>query len=72
MVAFNCDPNTFDWSAFSSFVDEKLPSYARPVFVRIIEDKNKDVDFERRETGTGRPTKKQRRETERLKDSFVP
>ena len=38
MVAFNCDPNTFDWSAFSSFVDEKLPSYARPVFVRIIEE----------------------------------
>ena len=38
MVAFNCDPDTFDWSAFSSFVDEKLPSYARPVFVRIIEE----------------------------------
>ena len=35
------------------------------------QDKNKDMDFERRETGTGRPTKKQRRETERLKDSFV-
>ena len=38
MVAFNCNPNTFDWSAFSSFVDEKLPLYARPVFVRIIEE----------------------------------
>ena len=36
------------------------------------QDKNKDVGFERRESGTGRPTKKQRRETERLKDSFVP
>jgi len=36
------------------------------------QQKNKDVGFERRETGTGRPTKKQRRETERLKDSFVP
>ena len=36
------------------------------------QDKNKDVDFERRETGTGRPTKKQRREIERLKDSFAP
>ena len=36
------------------------------------QDKNKDVDFERREIGTGRPTKKQRRETERLKDSFEP
>ena len=35
------------------------------------QQKNKDVGFERRETGTGRPTKKQRRETERLKDSFV-
>ncbi|MDB4856345.1 long-chain-acyl-CoA synthetase [Gammaproteobacteria bacterium] len=38
MVAFNCNPNTFDWYAFSSFVDEKLPVYARPVFVRIIEE----------------------------------
>jgi acyl-CoA synthetase (AMP-forming)/AMP-acid ligase II len=38
MVAFNCDPNTFDWNAFSAFVDEKLPFYARPVFVRIIEE----------------------------------
>ena len=36
------------------------------------QQKNKDEGFERRETGTGRPTKKQRRETERLKDSFVP
>ncbi|MEK9639863.1 MAG: RNA-binding S4 domain-containing protein, partial [Alphaproteobacteria bacterium] len=36
------------------------------------QDKNKNVDFERREIGTGRPTKKQRRETEQLKDSFVP
>ena len=36
------------------------------------QDKNKDVGFERRESGTGRPTKKQRRETERLKDSYVP
>ena len=36
------------------------------------QQKNKDGGFERRETGTGRPTKKQRRETERLKDSFVP
>ena len=35
-------------------------------------DLNKDVGFETRETGTGRPTKKQRRETERLKDSFAP
>ena len=35
-------------------------------------NKIRDVDFERRATGTGRPTKKQRREIERLKDSFVP
>ena len=38
MVAFNSDLNSFDWNAFSSFVDEKLPPYARPVFVRIIEE----------------------------------
>ena len=38
MVAFNCDPDTFDWHAFSSFVDEKLPAYARPVFIRVIEE----------------------------------
>ena len=36
------------------------------------QQKNKYGGFERREIGTGRPTKKQRRETERLKDSFVP
>ena len=38
MVAFNCDPDTFDWATFSSFVDENLPFYARPVFVRIIDE----------------------------------
>ena len=38
MVAFNSDLNSFDWNAFSSFVDEKLPAYARPVFVRIIQE----------------------------------
>jgi acyl-CoA synthetase (AMP-forming)/AMP-acid ligase II len=38
MVAFNSDLNSFDWNAFSSFVDEKLPTYARPVFVRIIQE----------------------------------
>jgi len=31
----------------------------------------KAVDFEIREIGAGRPTKKQRRETERLKDRFA-
>ena len=38
MVAFNSDLNSFDWNAFSSFVDGKLPAYARPVFVRIIQE----------------------------------
>ena len=35
------------------------------------EEQLKAVDFEIREIGTGRPTKKQRRETERLKDRFA-
>jgi len=38
MVAFNCNLNEFNWEEFSSFVSEKLPSYAQPVFVRIIEE----------------------------------
>jgi acyl-CoA synthetase (AMP-forming)/AMP-acid ligase II len=38
MVAFNCNPDMFDWNAFSSFVDENLPFYARPIFVRIIDE----------------------------------
>jgi acyl-CoA synthetase (AMP-forming)/AMP-acid ligase II len=38
MVAFNCSLDTFNWENFSSFVSEKLPSYAQPVFVRIIEE----------------------------------
>ena len=37
MVAFNCNLINFDWDKFSEFVDEKLPSYAQPVFVRIID-----------------------------------
>ena len=35
------------------------------------EEQLKVVNFEIREIGTGRPTKKQRRETERLKDRFA-
>ena len=35
------------------------------------EEQLKVVNFEIRENGTGRPTKKQRRETERLKDRFA-
>ena len=38
MVAFNCDINNFDWEKFSEFVLERLPNYAQPVFVRIIEE----------------------------------
>jgi acyl-CoA synthetase (AMP-forming)/AMP-acid ligase II len=38
MVAFNCELNEFRWQDFSNFVAEKLPSYAQPVFVRIIEE----------------------------------
>ena len=38
MVAFNCDLNEFEWDNFSKFVSESLPSYAQPVFIRIIEE----------------------------------
>ena len=38
MVAFNCELQEFKWDNFSNFVSEKLPSYAQPVFVRIIEE----------------------------------
>ena len=38
MVAFNCDLAKFNWEDFSDFVSQKLPSYAQPVFVRIIEE----------------------------------
>ena len=38
MVAFNCAIDEFKWNEFSDFVSEKLPSYAQPVFVRIIEE----------------------------------
>jgi hypothetical protein len=46
---------TFKWDKFSEFVLEKLPSYAQPVFVRIIEElettgtfKLKKNEFKRR------------------------
>ena len=35
MVAFNCNLEFFDWSKFTAFVDDQLPAYARPVFVRV-------------------------------------
>ena len=38
MVAFNCNLDDFKWDEFSEFVSIKLPSYAQPVFVRIIEE----------------------------------
>ena len=38
MVAFNCNLDDFKWDEFAEFVSEKLPSYAQPVFVRIIEE----------------------------------
>ena len=38
MVAFNCALDDFNWDDFSSFVANKLPSYAQPIFVRIIEE----------------------------------
>ncbi len=38
MVAFNCDLDSFDWDKFSNFVDDKLPTYARPVFVRVTKE----------------------------------
>ena len=38
MVAFNCDLNEFEWNNFSKLVSESLPSYAQPVFIRIIEE----------------------------------
>ena len=38
MVAFNCALDDFNWDDFSSFVANKLPSYAQPIFIRIIEE----------------------------------
>ena len=38
MVAFNCAIKDFKWNEFSEFVSNKLPSYAQPVFIRIIEE----------------------------------
>ncbi|MDC3164697.1 long-chain-acyl-CoA synthetase [Gammaproteobacteria bacterium] len=38
MVAFNCNLDEFNWDDFSSFVIDKLPSYAQPIFVRIIDE----------------------------------
>jgi citronellyl-CoA synthetase len=38
MVAFNCDLKEFNWDNFAEYMIDALPSYARPVFVRIIKE----------------------------------
>lgn len=39
MAAFSLeDASSFDWNAFSEHVDDSLPKYARPLFIRIIEE----------------------------------
>ena len=38
MVAFNCDLKEFNWDNFAEYMSDALPSYARPVFVRIIKE----------------------------------
>ena len=39
MAAFSLeDASSFDWQAFSNHVDNNLPKYARPLFIRIIEE----------------------------------
>ncbi|MDB4043490.1 long-chain-acyl-CoA synthetase [Gammaproteobacteria bacterium] len=39
MAAFSLeDASSFDWQAFSDHVDNSLPKYARPLFIRIIEE----------------------------------
>ena len=39
MAAFSLeDAETFDWQAFSNYVENSLPKYARPLFIRIIQE----------------------------------
>ena len=39
MAAFSLeDAKTFDWQAFSDYVENSLPKYARPLFIRIIQE----------------------------------
>ena len=39
MAAFSLeDAETFDWQAFSDYVENSLPKYARPLFIRIIQE----------------------------------
>ena len=38
MVAFKCALHDFNWDEVSSFVANNIPTYAQPIFVRIIEE----------------------------------
>jgi len=39
MAAFSLeDVGSFDWQEFSNYVEKNLPKYARPVFIRIIQE----------------------------------
>ena len=39
MAAFSLeDAESFDWQAFSDYVENSLPKYARPLFIRIIQE----------------------------------
>ena len=39
MAAFSLDnAEQFDWQAFSNYVETSLPKYARPLFIRIIQE----------------------------------
>ena len=39
MAAFSLeDPENFNWGEFSKYVEENLPKYARPIFIRIIQE----------------------------------
>ena len=39
MAAFSLDDvNSFDWKGFSDYVENSLPKYARPLFIRIIQE----------------------------------
>jgi len=39
MAAFSLDDvNSFDWDGFSDYVQSSLPKYARPLFIRIIQE----------------------------------
>ena len=45
MVAFTFTGDAFDWRAFETLVEAQLPSFARPVFVRLQHDTATTVTF---------------------------